>query len=58
MPSKLIDRKSLKEEYGLGSGVIEQIFERLEKQQIRPPGMRRVMLRRVDVDELIDSWTA
>lgn len=57
MPSKLIDRKSLKEEYGLGSGVIEEIFTRLEKRQIRPPGMRRVLLRRVDVDELLDSWT-
>ena len=58
--SKLMDRRKIREEYGVSMRIADKVFRDIARDGgvIRPDGVRRVFVRRVDVETLFDQWTS
>lgn len=52
---QLLDRASIMREYGVSGATADRMMEKVPK--IVPDGIRKVFVRRSDVDALLESWT-
>lgn len=57
MTLRLLDRKQVIAELGVTQNMADKVFRELEGKQVRPKGMRRVFVRWVDLEELVnEGW--
>ncbi len=52
----LIDTRRIEREYGISRFIARTLIDRGELPVVRPPGIRRVLVDRRDLERAIESW--
>lgn len=56
-PTVLLDLRDIDREYGLPYATTRDLVLRGHLPAIRPPGSRRIWIRRVDLEEALQKWS-